>query len=356
MDMKNITFIIRSLRLGGAERVLTEVCNYICNMYNITIITFHEEAQEYTLADNIKRINLELNCSLRDLPDEIKELKKIGMQTRPDLIISFDTLANLYSLMAFKNENVKVGIAERNAPKHVKLRIHTKMLRDVLYKYADFYIFQTNEASQYYSKIIKNNEYYIANPVMASIPYKSQKNNNEIIAIGRLTYQKNYPFLIDVFAEFNKAHKNYVLRIFGEGTDKPLLDELIKRKKIEDNVIFEGNITNIHKEISDAKIFVLCSHFEGIPNALLEAMAMGFPVVSIDCPVGGPKLLIQDSINGYLVKEGDKDTFVKRLNVLVENEEIANRLGNEALNVRNIFSIDNICNEWIEMLEKEMTL
>lgn len=351
--MKNITFIIRSLRFGGAERVLTEICNYLNDKYNISIITFNEELMEYRLSEHIQRINLDLDISLYNLTKNIKVIKRAGIKTNPDLIISFDTLANLYTLMAFKKEKIKVGIAERNAPKQMKLRMHTKIMRYFLYKNADFYIFQTYEAGNFFAKFINNNAYYIANPVKDNIPYKAIESKNEIVAIGRLNYQKNYPFLIDVFAEFCKENKDYVLRIFGEGSDRFLLEKKCEKLGIQNNVVFEGNVEEIHKEIENSKIFVITSHFEGIPNALLETMAMGFPVVAIDCPVGGPNLLIQDGINGYLVKAGDNHTFLKRLNELVKNKSLSISLGNEAVKVRERFSIDNICNAWIDMIEKE---
>lgn len=350
-----ITFIIRSLRFGGAERVVTELSKAMCKENQISIITFNQYDEEYELNERINRINLNLSLNKIKLKSEVDKLKECCVKLESDCYVAFDTLANLYLIMALYNTKCKFGISERNAPKQSKYSIYTRILRKLLYKKADFFIFQTSQAAQFYSKKIQEKSYIIPNPVRDNLPIKDYKNDKKkIVAVGRLEFQKNYELLINAFTKFSMYNSEYILEIYGEGKDIQKLKELCSNNKIENKVFFMGNCRDVHYRIVDSEIYVLSSRFEGIPNALLEAMAMGFPVIATDCPVGGPAELICNNKNGILVSLDSCDELADAMNFLVSNRKEAIKYGESAKKVRDDYSLDKIIVKWQEAFNLEI--
>ena len=127
---------------------------------------------------------------------------------------------------------------------------------------------------------------------------------------------------------------------------------LVTRSGVEEKVIFPGFTTNPHKEMANSKMFVLTSDFEGIPNTLMDAMALGLPCVSTDCRPGGAKLLIENGINGFIVPKGDSAAVAEKMNLIAGNPEMADRIGNNAKGIVSKYSKEEIGNLWNEYLEK----
>ena len=151
-----------------------------------------------------------------------------------------------------------------------------------------------------------------------------------IAAMGRLTTQKGFDMLIEVFAKLLCYHNDWNLVIMGEGVLKDELKSITRELNIERSVVFAGRVENPFSILSRCDLFVLSSRFEGFPNALLEAMACGLPVVSFDCPTG-PNMIIQHEINGLLIPPEDKDKLEKALHRLMENKSLRQRMGNQSI-------------------------
>ena len=162
--------------------------------------------------------------------------------------------------------------------------------------------------------------------------------------------QKNYPLLLSAFSKISKKHPDYKLRIFGQGIVLPELQKLVLDLGIVNNVTFEGFCANVHESIKNSDIFVLSSDFEGMPNALLEAMAMGFPVISTDCPAGGPAELIKNEENGILVPVGDEEKLVKALEKMIDNVTLKEKVSNAAKEISVTHSVENIVKIWKSVL------
>ncbi len=173
----------------------------------------------------------------------------------------------------------------------------------------------------------------------------------EIVAIGRLEKQKNFHLLIDAFALFQKAHSDYVLTIYGQGSLKEELERYAKHNLLFNTYAFPGEKANVLELISNAAMFVLSSDYEGMPNVLIEAMALGLPVIATDCPVGGPRELITNGINGLLVPVGDKKVLFESMCALADDIFYAEKLGNNALKVRGKLEINKIANQWLDYLK-----
>ncbi len=352
--MKKIVFVIESLQYGGAERVLTGITDYLAEHdYDITVITFLLKEQEYELNQKIKRINLNIpNNGVQKLIYGVKKLKEALLLQEAQICIAFDILANILLLLAAPH-SMKVVISERNAPKQTALSIYSKILRFLIYPKSDYYVFQTKEAASYYSKKIQMKSTIIPNPILSQLPKKKYVDlNKEVVAIGRLEKQKNYELMLRSFKEFLKEHEDYTLSIYGIGSEQDNLNQLCRQLDISHQVVFRGNSNKVHEMIIKAEIFLMTSSYEGIPNALMEAMAMGFPVIATNCPAGGVALLIEDGKNGILVDGKDEKKIGHALSCLVENPAYAEQLGISASCVRQRFSLEIVGSQWENMIEQ----
>ncbi len=346
----NIAFLVGgSIKGGGAERATSNLVNeMVISNHNIFLFTGIKGEDEYYLNPKVvRKVVFNHNFILDTL-----NLGKLLIYYKIDVAIGMGIYANLCACLLKKIIRTKIIISERNSPAHDLLSIKTKLLRFILYRFADGYVFQTKEAKEYYSQNIQRKSVVIHNPIKPDLPYKSNVNNKEIIAVGRLNKQKNYPFLIKSFAIFHKNHRDYILKIYGKGNELTLLQKLSKDLHIEDSVIFEGFCSNVHEAIKDSQLFVMSSDFEGMPNSLMEAMAMGFPVISTDCPCGGPRELIVDKENGILLKTTSENELANKITQLIENRELANKLSIKAKEIRNTHSVKKIVSLWFDFINR----
>ena len=242
---------------------------------------------------------------------------------------------------------IPVFVSERNNPwvmPDVKI---TRLLRKAMYPLAKGIIFQTEMAKSFFPKYIQRKGIVIDNPVDVSrIPllYEGSRNYT-ITAVGRLAPQKNFKLLINAFYMFSKMHDDYCLEIYGDGQLKNELEQQIKELGIAHKVSLCGARKDVLDRIRCSSMFVLTSDYEGVPNVLLEAMCMGMPVISTDCPSGGPRKLIEDGINGLLTPVGDCDELVKRMDSLCD-VAYASSLSKEAYKVREKFTNPDIFVQW----------
>ena len=231
-----------------------------------------------------------------------------------------------------------------------------KKIFEKYYPKADGYIFQTEDAKKYYKEhgINVENSVVIPNAINPEFirPLYQGKRRKVIVGAGRLTMQKNFSLLINSFAEICNDFPEYKLEIYGEG---PLKESLINETKnlgIREKVIFKGYVNNLGDCIQDTSLFVLSSDFEGMPNALMEAMALGLPVISTDCPAGGSKVLIENKINGVLVPIKDIEALKKEIANMLTDSSMRNYMGENARKICVQLESKKIYNEWENILKK----
>lgn len=350
--MKKIGFIIGSMKGGGAERVISVLSDKLSNEgYDVSILILRGGDIEYNLNKNINIVSIyESKSKIKRFFITIIKLSKYMKTLDCDIYISFCTLENITSCIAKIFSNKKLIISERNAPnKTSKL---TKLLKMMTYRNADGYVFQTNQAKEYYSDSIQSKSTVIANPLKEDLPDRFIGiRKKEIVAVGRLVSQKNYPLLLESFAEFNKIYDDYTLSIYGKGPLEEDLNHLCKKLGIEKSVKFKGFSKNIHKEILKSSMYIMTSDYEGMPNALMEAMAIGLPVISTNCPSGGPQELIINGQNGFLIDVNSKNQLVEKMIEIANNKELADRLSESANKIKFKYNVETIFEEWKKYID-----
>ena len=190
----------------------------------------------------------------------------------------------------------------------------------------------------------------ISNPIInvkEEFFYNVAEAEKVIAFAGRFeTVQKRQDIMLEVMKLVLEKHADYKLAFYGDGKDEDDIKMLASKIVIEDNVEFKGVSDNLVKDISKCEIYVLTSDYEGIPNTLLEAMTIGMPCVSTDCSPGGARMLIDNGINGTLVPCGDVTAIADAINFYIENKDIAEKHGKEAVKIKDKFSYDGIMEKW----------
>ena len=352
-----IACIISKVRVsGGAERVMCELCNALAERgHEIHLITQEEQkGSTYYLSKEIIMETTSVKTKVRGLRGVLRnrKLHKILKEGNFDVAVSFITEMNVLSIIASKNTGVPIVVSERVDP-NVYNGTFIGILRSIIYPHADGFVFQTDEAKHCFSKKIQNAAAVIPNPLVDMTEQKTNySTSNKIVAVGRLSKQKNYPFMLRAFSEFIKSYPNYSLEIFGTGDLKTELEQLSIDLKCNDSVKFMGIKNDVHKYMKDADIYLMTSDYEGISNALAEAMAIGLPVVSTNCRGGGASFLVKTEENGYLVDCGDLDKFISKMEMLASNEDLRRKIGTNATQIKDMLRKDVIFDQW----EKYLTI
>lgn len=352
-----VLFVNSSLTSGGSERVMTMLANKFADKGIDTTMSLVRELgpDTYKVNDKVKLVRYKYGTK-KKVVIAIKRFLKIKKQIREgryDAVIVFMNDLNLITLMAAGNCGTPIFISERADPSKRNDGILYKLLERHYYQKCAGIVFQTKEVMQQFQEKLQKKSIVIPNPISEELPepYGGIR-KKRIVSIGRMTDQKNFPMLINAFAGFHREYPEYELYIYGKGPKELLLKELVKSKGIEESVHFPGFVNNIIEEIMDAEIYVSTSDFEGISNAMLEAMSMGLAVICTDCSVGGARMMIQDRVNGILIPVGNEIALLNALKEIAGGLLSAEELGHNAIQIRNDFSLVKITDMWVELVGK----
>lgn len=352
--MSKIDIITRAMTTGGAERVITQLANYFVE-HDIAcrIITTDDCEIMYVLNEKVEVVPIgkKSNNKIIDRLMRYKIVRKTVVLNRPDVVLTMPEDTGIYALLALVGTGVPVYVSERNNPwvmPDVKI---TRFLRKIAYFFAKGIIFQTEMAKSFFPKYIQKKGVVLQNPVDAERipdPYIGER-KKRFVAVGRLEQQKNFPLLIKTFARFCENIEGYELIIYGEGKDREKLEKLIIDLHLTDLVHLPGRNYNVLNSINDSAAFIMSSDYEGMPNALIEAMCMGMPVISTDCPSGGPRELIINGENGFLVPVNNPQMLFEAMNKIIDGD-INDKFSKQAFLIREKMTSYRVFEQWYDFL------
>ncbi|MBE5842624.1 MAG: glycosyltransferase family 4 protein [Butyrivibrio sp.] len=361
--MKRIAFHLNCLGQGGAERVVTNLANQFAEEgYEVLVATEWQEDNEYTLDERVNRVHVGLRPEdesknrIAKFFLRVKYLEEFLDEYKPDVLVAFAHRANYRALMAQKKSGTPTVISVRINPVGNYDAFSDKLQIKWLFPRAAGCVFQTQEQKEFFKPYLQDNSRIIINPLNPKFIGVTRPEVKEKVVANhaRIVDFKNHPMLVDAFLKVHEKHPDYVLKIYGpdsgDGT-KEIIDKKIADNHAEDFVLLMGSCNEIEKEIPKAEVYAYSSDYEGFPNSLLEAMAMGMPVISTDCPPGGPAMVIRDGENGFLIPVGDSDAMADRICRLIEDKELADRFGREASKVSEIANVKAIFEQWRDYLE-----
>ena len=345
-----LLFVNSSLTGGGSERAMTLVANQMAAMgHDVTMLLVRDKERTYEVSPSVEVIQLTYASTnkLLILPKRLRAIRGIVKKRQPDCVVSFMWDINVMTLASMIGMDVRKVVSERTFPKSGERSRFGTILSHLFYRGADAIVFQTSDVMSCFPVSLRAKGHVIPNIVQepAVKPFAGVRSKH-IVSVGRLTAQKNFTMLISAFAQFSQTHPDYMLDIFGKGGQRAFLGELAHNLGVADKVNFAGYVSNVAERINDASIFVLSSNYEGISNAMAEAMALGLPTVCTDCPVGGAKLMINDGVNGMLVPVGNVEALAEAMSKIADDEVFAKSISGRAKEVVNRFSAEKIGLMW----------
>lgn len=358
-----LTLIIASLNSGGAQRVLCELANYwIKKGHQVSLVTLDplNSSSFYDLNPMVKQVNLNQQSSTRFfLKRALNILKRLFYlrvaikNLKPDRIISFVDITNITTLIASLGLKIPIIVSERSHPAYYHIAVFYRLLRQLLYWKALRVVVQTESAASYFTDL--SNVQVIPNGVTLPLKVKVEQDYfvevRNIISVGRLCPFKGFDTLIRAFSNLLQYYPDLRLTIYGEGLERSKLEQLIENLALEKKVYLPGATKTIQEVLIQADLFVFPSHYEGFPNALSEAMAVGLPVIASDC-VGNIDI-VREGIDGRFFPIGDVERLTVIVRELIADPLQRQRLGLEAQTLPKRFKTASILAQWDQAIENQ---
>ena len=354
---RKIVFYIAGLQRGGAERVIANLANYFDQQnYQVTMFTDCILEKEYELNSGIKREVVGYEPTGKRVADMVKRVTVIRtayQKIRPDVVVSFIGKTNIRAILASFGTGIPVIVSVRSTPQREYRSKAMKLLARILFCHAAGVVFQTEGAKQWFGKRIQKKSVILSNPLQedAVKPCYEGERANEIVTVGRCEKVKNQKLLVEAFLKIAEEFPDTVLKIYGDGAEREALERYAKGQPGGERVLFMGDCDGIPDLIYHSRIFALSSNQEGMPNALMEAMALGLSVVSTDCPCGGPATIIRDEENGLLVPVGDADAMAEAFRKILGNPSFEEKLRKNAAKLGQELAPEKVNREWMEYIE-----
>lgn len=350
-ESRKIIFVIPSMTGGGAERVISLLANrFVDQGMEVSIMMTAGDEVVYGLNPRIRLLSMGgiSGGSMKRRLQRIRRMRACFQKERDAVLIAFGPGTAFFTVAADLFLKHRMIISERNDPAACPHRF----LRNLVYRQADRLVFQTEEARGCFPAGIQKKGRVIPNPVSAGLPLPWQGERRKVVAaVGRLEPQKNHRLLLEAFALFGTAYPEYRLEIYGQGSLEQTLRHRAEELGLGDRVAFQGFVRHVDRQIRDAGMYVLSSDYEGISNSLLEAMAMGIPSISTDCPIGGSRLCISSGKNGILVPLQDPEAMAEAMKYIAAKPEQAEAMARQAAGIREIWSEEGISRQWMACID-----
>jgi GalNAc-alpha-(1->4)-GalNAc-alpha-(1->3)-diNAcBac-PP-undecaprenol alpha-1,4-N-acetyl-D-galactosaminyltransferase len=354
-----ILLVTGGLDCGGAQRVMAGMANYwAAKGWRIELATWTgpEIADFYELAANVSRIWLGVPLAhpgplgaLRASVLRVLKLRRLLKESRPEAVISFIDVSNIYTIMASIGLGVRVVVSERTNPSvNQTVSRPWRVLRRICYSWATQVVAQTPEAAKWIERQCHARVAVIPNP-LRELPALACERQPFVIAVGRLTKEKGIDLLLQAFTRINAQFPEWRLYVLGEGPERRALESLRDELGLADSTEFLGQVRDVETWMARCGLMAHPSRREGFPNTVLEAMGMGAAVICANCP-SGPAELIRDGVDGRLVPVGDVAELARVMAELMSRPALRVQLGREATRVRQRYEPGAIMMKWEECL------
>lgn len=372
-----LLFVIKSFaQVAGVERVMADKMNYFASSGHTILLVTYEQGSHPLIFSLHPTINhIDLDCRFFTLHNQpyVKRffeslimklrfyirIKKIIKNFKPDSVISPTYPLSIIGELASAKGDAKLIFESHGAyvqafkefcnPQSLSekliAKIHDRIALKALSK-CDYLAALTKGDCNFWAQHIPNT-CVIPNPLTyyPETINDVQKDHNRIISIGRLTSIKRFDRLIEAFALIHQNNPLWHIDIYGEGSDKPQLNDIITKFGLTNRIIIHPPTNNIFSEMKKSQILVMTSESEGFPLVLIEAMACGTPCLSFNCPYG-PSEIIEHNKNGILAKNGDIQDLAKQMQYLMNNPKIVEEMSKNARSSAMKYKKEKVMKAW----------
>lgn len=371
-----IVYVADSIRrIGGIQRVTVAKANALAALPDNSVwilVADTSGEQVYDISPEVKEIDLDVNYYADDWKSKWHVIKGILVKRRihrrrvrevlksicPDVVISVGE-SEKYFLPRLNGNWLKVR--EIHYIKHYRLLAATSLRERIIAKYVELYDFGW-KIRRYDRIVVLTEEDRIDNwncdakvkAIPNPLPFRRERvsslDSKVVLAVGRLTTEKGFLSLVRAFRHVADRFPDWRLEILGDGEQKQMLADAIESLSLGGNACLKGMVKDVREEMLSASCLVMSSHFEGFGMALSEAMACGLPVVSYACPAG-PREIITDGVDGFLVTPGDETALAERICRIAGDAENRKKMGAAAFRSAARYDTDKVVSMWMDLFE-----
>lgn len=362
-ERKKIAFYIGSLRKGGAERVFVNLAEYFQGEgYRVVMVTQYQKEEEYDLPDGVERILSEIEeekvspSRVLNFLRRLHKLHVIWREQKPDLVLSCIGKNNFMAAVTTMGTKTKAVVSVVGEAKEEYPTRGMRVLADVLFSHAAGVILQTERSRGFFCRKVGERAIILPNSLNPAFirPRYEGVREKEIVSVGRMDANKNHEMQFRAFAALKDKYPEYTLVIYGDGELRTYIEETADRLGIAGQVSLPGVVPDVAARICRSSLFLLTSYSEGVSNALIEALALGLPVIATDVPSGGTEELMEDGVNGLVIPTGDQEALERAMDRLLGDPAYADRLGREAARIQERLAPERVNPLWRDYFEKIM--
>lgn len=360
-ERKKIAFYIGSLRKGGAERVFVNLAEYFHGEgYRVVMVTQYQKEEEYDLPDGVERILSEIEeekvspSRVVNFLRRLNKLHAIWKEQKPDLVLSCIGKNNFMAVVTTMGTKTKAVVSVVGEAKEEYPSRGMRVLADFLFSNAAGVILQTERSRGFFCRKVGEKAVILPNSLNPAFirPRYEGVREKRIVSVGRMDANKNHEMQLRAFAALKDKYPEYSLVVYGEGELRPHIEETAAKLGIAQRVFLPGVVQDVAARLERASLFLLTSYSEGVSNALIEALALGLPVIATDVPSGGTEELIEDGVNGLVIPAGDQAALERAMDRLLGTPDYADRLGREAARIQERLAPARVNPLWRDYFKK----
>lgn len=341
---------------GGAERQITMLANAMAERgHEVHFLVLSEFNKKYDISPivHVHDLTAVEKKAFHPIIGRYKSLKRAYKEIKPECAIHYNLQSAYLTAAMPKKVYCKSIYSERGDPYDKEYDGLLGIIRSWCVKHTDGFMFQSEGARDFFGAEVARRSVVIHNSV--SVPVEKypmpEIRDNRIVSVGRLHEQKNQALLIDAFAKIADEFPECTLENYGDGQLREMLQQKIDSLEMTDRIKLHSACKDVFSAIRTARLFVLSSDFEGMPNALMEAMALGLPCVATDCRPGGARTLIEDGVNGFVVPRMDADALADKMRYVISHPEVADTIAHGGRKIADTHSEKKTFDKWEEFIE-----